>query len=147
VVDLVATLVDSLVGVVDTDRDDQNVVHLVDLRDYALVGTVQDYLEALVGFHNRDTGLLANNFLVNTEIVVEGKDPSYSHHAVVACEAMVDQDSLALAAVPDLSFVPLTVHPDLSPDLTVAAVDPVLAEFLVVNDYLKVLEALANFVL
>lgn len=107
-------------------------------------------MAAPVDSHSLDTGLSANNFLVNTEIV-EGRVPFCNLHAVVACEVMVDQDILALAVahyfvVPDLSFDPLTVHPDLNPDLVVA-VGPVPAEFLVVNDYSKVWEALANFVL
>jgi hypothetical protein len=100
----------------------------------------------LVDFRILGTELLANSFLENTEIV-EGTDPSYNLHVVAACEEMVDRSSLALvvahySVVLDLSFVLPMEFPDL-----IVAVDPVLVEFLVVNDCLKVLEALANFVL
>jgi hypothetical protein len=139
-VDLAATLEDSQ-GVVDIAQDDQHEVHLVGRHDYASVCTVRGCLEVPAGFQgSQDIELLANNFLVNTEI--EGDTvPSCNLHAVAACVATVDQDSLALVVDRDLSFVPLSEHPG----STVAGL--VLVEFLVENDYLKVLEASVDFVL
>lgn len=88
-----------------------------------------------------------SNFLVNTEIE-EDKDPSCSLR-VAAYAATADQDSLASAAAhcsedPDSSSVLRVEYPDLNPDSVVGLIP---AEFLVANDYLKVAEALANFVL
>jgi hypothetical protein len=88
-----------------------------------------------------DIELLANSFLVNTEIAGDTV-PSYTLHAVVACVALADQDILALVEVRDLSFDPQWEHPDLTADL-----DPAPEEFLAANDYLKVLEASVDFVL
>lgn len=87
-------------------------------RDYAAADTDQDCLldlAVLADSRIPGTETLVSNFLVNTEIGV-GMGPSYRLH-VAAYVAMVDLDSLALAAVrcfadQDLSFVPLTVHLD-----------------------------------
>lgn len=127
---------------VDIVRDGQSEAHLVDPRDYALVDTVRDCSEVPAGFRvlgSQDIELLANSF-VNTEIA-EDKVPSCSLRVAAACGVTVDRDTLAWVEAQDLSFVLRWVHPDLT------AVDPVPEEFLVANDYLKVLEASVDFVL
>ena len=117
-----AVEVAKLAGILDVAdiEDDQHEALQEDLlHDYALVYTVPDCLEVLVGFHNLGKDLFEDNFLANTEIV-EDKVPFCSHQAA-AYEVKVGQDILAFAANhcfvdQDLSFVPQLKHPDLKPD-------------------------------